>query len=71
LGYKNLTELMRIQASAAMDLEAAQDRNTKADRLTRIGMLFCFGLTGAILLGSLVIDSPTEPQAIVTSASSR
>jgi hypothetical protein len=54
-----------------MDLEGAQDRNTKADRLTRLGMLFCFGLTGAILLGTLVIDTPSEPQAIVTSASSR
>ena len=54
-----------------MDLEAAQDRNTKADKLTRFGMLVCFGLTGAILLGSLVIDAPNDPQAIVTSSSSR
>jgi hypothetical protein len=54
-----------------MDLEAAQDRNTKADRLTRFGMLFCFGLTGAILLGSLVIDTPNNPQAIVTSSGSK
>jgi len=54
-----------------MDLEAAQDRNTKADRLTRIGMLICFGLTGVILLGTLVIEPPAEPQAIVTSIGSR
>jgi hypothetical protein len=37
-----------------MDLKAANDQNARADKLTRIGMLICFLVTGAILLVSLL-----------------
>jgi hypothetical protein len=45
-----------------MNLKAAYDRNAKADRLTRASMVFCFLLTGGILLGTLAL-APGDPQA--------
>ncbi|HVZ05189.1 hypothetical protein [Hyphomicrobium sp.] len=41
-----------------MDLEAAHDRNTSADKLIRCGMAFCLLVTGCILLGSLAVATP-------------
>jgi hypothetical protein len=45
-----------------MDLKAVSDQNAKADRLTRAGMVFCFLLTGGILLGMLAF-APGDQQA--------
>jgi len=52
-----------------MDLEAAHDRNAKADKLTRWGMAFCFLVTGGILLGSLAVATPGSQQAAIVDSS--
>lgn len=39
-----------------MDLEAASDQNSTADRLTRAGMAVCFLATGALLIWTLAFD---------------
>lgn len=54
-----------------MDLEAAHDKNAKADRLTLIGMAFCFFVTGGILLGALAVTTSEQPVATVDSSASR
>jgi hypothetical protein len=50
-----------------MDLEAAHDKNAKADRLTLIGMAFCFLVTGGILLSTLAATTSEQPATIVGS----
>jgi len=46
-----------------MDLRAANEQNAKADRLTRIGMMVCFLVTGAILLATLAVAGPASRMA--------
>jgi hypothetical protein len=53
-----------------MDLEAAREKNAKADRLTLIGMALCFFLTGGILLGTLAATSQ-QPELTIGSSASR
>jgi hypothetical protein len=52
-----------------MDLEAAREKNAKADRMTLIGMAFCFLLTGGILLGTLATGE--HPVTTIDSSASR
>jgi hypothetical protein len=54
-----------------MDLEAAREKNAKADRLTLIGMAFCFFLTGGILLGTLAATTSERLALTIDSAASR
>jgi hypothetical protein len=54
-----------------MDLEAAREKNAKADRLTLIGMAFCFFLTGGILLGTLAATTSQQPELTIGSSASR
>jgi hypothetical protein len=38
-----------------MDLKAANYRNSRADRFTRVAMLICFLLAGSVLLVTLAL----------------
>ncbi|WP_197077561.1 hypothetical protein [Hyphomicrobium sp. 99] len=40
-----------------MDLKAASDRNSTADRLALASMMVCFLATGALLIGTLAVTS--------------
>jgi len=40
-----------------MDLKAASDRNSTADRLALASMMVCFLATGALLIGTLAAGS--------------
>lgn len=53
-----------------MDLEAAHDRNARADKLTRLSMALCFLISGGILLGTLARAAPDQlPTSAATSVS--
>lgn len=53
-----------------MDLEAAHNRNTRADKLTRLSMVVCFLISGGVLLGTLAVAQPDPaPTGIVASSS--
>jgi hypothetical protein len=54
-----------------MDLEAAHERNTRADKLTRLCMIVCFLISGGVLLATLAQAAPERLPAALTSSPSR
>jgi hypothetical protein len=54
-----------------MDLKAASDQNSTADRLTRAGMVICFLATGALLIGTLAFDKLHDGSDVNFSLSSQ
>ncbi len=54
-----------------MDLEAAYDRNSRANKLTRLSMTLCFLISGGILLGTLALAAPDPLPASVAVSTSR
>jgi hypothetical protein len=49
-----------------MDLKAAYQENARAYQVTRIAMVFCFALTGAILIASLALATPLDHRSEIS-----
>lgn len=54
-----------------MDLEAAHDRNARADKLARLSMAVCFLVSSAVLLGTLALATPHQSPASFAGSVSR